>query len=282
MGKADLHIHTTASDGKSSPSEIVQRAISQKLDLIAITDHDTIAGFTEARKIASDAEQQLKVWPGVEITAEFKGREAHLLAYCFDPRDDAFTRMLKDHKKARLKRGKWIVDELSKEGLEVNIEEVKAEARGSNIGRPHIASVLVGKGYVGSVQEAFIRYLSNHQLGSIPSVYYAHSAVIETVKQAGGAIVVAHPGNDYSIDELEYWVDSGIDGIETVHPSHNYDTQKRIEKFAKQHQLLTTGGSDFHGASEEYHKFFGVTTIPMRKAAAMKRMTDQRKEIILQ
>ncbi|MGM0545888.1 MAG: PHP domain-containing protein [Bacteroidota bacterium] len=277
MAKADLHIHTTASDGNSTPEQIVRSAKKHKLDIISITDHDTIRGYQEAVDVAKECE--ITLLPGVEITADFSGRECHLLGYCFDPDHPAMQKLLVQHYHSRLERGKWIVNELTKQGLDIDIEEVKAEANGSNIGRPHIASVLIDKGYVASFKEAFIRYLSDQSLGTIFNEYYSHHKVIETVKKAGGAVVVAHPSNLYTEQDLEELVDAGIDGIELIHPSHNYEKQKQVEAFAEEHNLLKTGGSDFHGGDKEYQKFFGVVTINTKYVHRLIRMTDQRKAI---
>jgi len=279
LGKADLHIHTTASDGNSTPAEIVKLAAEQKLDVISITDHDSIAGLEEA--IAAADELEIEVIPGTEITASYGEREAHLLAYGFDTVNADFLKLMMEHRKARVDRGKWILDKLSREGLDLDIDEVRAEANGSNIGRPHIASVLINKGYVASFKEAFIRYLSNQQLGVIPSDYFAHHEVIETVKAAGGATIIAHPGQMYSEQELEELVEAGVDGIEVVHPSHNYELQKKMEAFADKHNLLSTGGSDFHGQSQDYQKYFGVVTISTEKVNRMKRMINQRKKMLV-
>lgn len=279
MARADLHIHTTASDGRSTPQEILKNAQRHNLEIIAITDHDTIKGYRQAAGLAADYE--IEVLPGAEITADFNGRECHLLAYCFDPDHPAIKQVMAQHYRSRLERGKWILEQLSKEGLQIDIDEVKAEANGSNIGRPHIASVLVDKGYVASYKEAFIRYLSDESLGDIYNEYYSHQKVISKIKEAGGVLVIAHPGNLYSEEELELLVDSGIDGIEFLHPSHDYETQKRIEQFAEKHHLLTTGGSDFHGGDKEYQKFFGVVTINTRYVHQLKRMASQRKELMV-
>ena len=277
MARADLHIHTTASDGHSSPVEIVRSAKRHSLDIISITDHDTIKGYLQAKEVAK--EEDIELLPGVEITADFDGQECHLLAYCFDPAHEAIKKMLAEHYHSRLKRGKWILHELSKEGLDLDIDEVKAEAQGGNIGRPHIASVLIDKGYVASFKEAFVRYLSDESLGNIYNEYNSHQEVIYTVKEAGGAVVVAHPGNLYSEEQLEMLVEAGVDGIEFIHPSHDYQKQKSIEQFAQKHNLLMTGGSDFHGGDKEYQKFFGVVTINTDYVHRLKRMTKQRKAI---
>lgn len=277
MSKADLHIHTTASDGHSTPEEILHRAKKHKLEAIAITDHDTIRGYRKAQELVSDYD--IELLPGVELTSDFNGRECHLLGYCFEPDHPAITKMLAAHYRSRLERGKWIIEQLSKEGLEVDIDEVKAEANGSNIGRPHIASVLVDKGYVASFKEAFIRYLSDESLGTIYNEYYSHTDVIKTVKKAGGVAFVAHPGNLYDEQELETLVEAGVDGIEFLHPSHDYQTQKRIEQFAQKHNLLMSGGSDFHGGDKDYQKFFGVVTINTTYVHQIRRLAKQRKEL---
>ncbi len=277
MAKADLHIHTLASDGHMSPEDIVRSARKHKIDIISITDHDTIRGYRQARETAK--ELGVTLLPGVEITADFENRECHLLAYCFDPEHEVINNLLADQYRSRLKRGKWIINELSKKGLDLDIDEVKAESNGGNIGRPHIASVLVNKGYVASFKEAFIRYLSDEALGTICNEYYSHHKIIEKVKSAGGAVIIAHPGNLYSMEELEALVEAGVDGIEFIHPSHDYKTQKRIEAFADNRNLLITGGSDYHGGNKEYQKFFGVVTINAKYVHRLIRMTDQRKEI---
>lgn len=277
MAKADLHIHTTASDGHSTPQQIINNAEKHNLEIISITDHDTIRGYRKAVEAAEDTD--ITLLPGVEITSDFNGRECHLLAYCFDPDHSVITQLLAQHYRSRLERGKWIVNELRNKGLDIDINEVKAEANGSNIGRPHIASVLIDKGYVASFKEAFIRYLSDQSLGSIYNEYYSHHKVIDSVKEAGGAVVVAHPGNLYSDDELEELVEAGVDGIEFIHPSHDYERQKQIEEFAENHNLLKTGGSDFHGGDKEYQKFFGVVTINIKYVHRLIRLTDQRKAL---
>lgn len=279
MAKADLHIHTEASDGRMSPENILKCAKKYNLKFIAITDHDTLSGYDQARK-AAEEDDEITLLPGIEITSDFDGRECHLLAYCFDPNHHAIRKLVLDHYRSRLNRGHWIIEQLAQEGLELNIDEVKAEARGGNIGRPHIAAVLLDKGYVGSFREAFIRYLSDEQLGTIYNEYYNYKKVITIVKEAGGAVVIAHPGRLYSDTELEHLVDAGVDGIEVMHPSHDYETQKHIEDFADKHNLLKTGGSDFHGSDKKYKKYFGVVTINTRHVNRLIRLTNQRKEMM--
>lgn len=277
MGKADLHIHTKASDGRLAPAEVPGLARKNGLDTIAITDHDTIDAFEAAREVGEQV--GVEVLPGVELTCDFNGRESHLLAYCFDVEKPGFKKLIARHKKARIDRIEWIVKQLTQQGLDLDKEEVRAEAAGGNVGRPHVASVLIKKGYVASAKEAFIRYLSDHALGPIQSNYVSYKQVIGLVKEAGGAVSLAHPGVLYSTGELNEWVDAGLDGIEAVHPSHNYEQQKKFQQFAERHDLLVTGGSDYHGDGEDYLRYFGVVSISLSWVSKLKRMTEQRKKI---
>lgn len=277
MGKADLHIHTTASDGRLSPAGAVSLAKENGLEVISITDHDTIKAYSKA--VQTGTEIGVEVLSGVELTCDFKGRESHLLGYNFDADDDSLRQLLVKHKKARLERAEWIVEQLTNQGLELDKDEVQAEAGGGNVGRPHIASVLIKKGYVANAKEAFIRYLGNRALGPIQNHYISFEQALAIIKDAGGATVLAHPGVLYTDDELEVWIESGLDGFEAIHPSHNYDLQKKYQNLADQHELLVTGGSDYHGKKSEYLQHFGVVTLSLENVRRLKRMTEQRKQI---
>lgn len=277
MAKADLHLHSTASDGNMSPEEVVNAARKLNLSVIALTDHDTIQGVKPAQKAARELE--LEVLPGIEITTDFNGRECHLLAYNFDTTNEKLNELLSTNKNARVERAKWIIGQLGQKGLELDIEEVLAEAGGKNVGRPHIAEILRKKGYIASAREAFIRYLSDEALGPIQSNYLLIEDVIEIVKQAGGVTILAHPGRLYSLHELSQLVEAGIDGLEMIHPSHNYELQKEMEAFAEEHNLITTGGSDFHGRVKSYYRHFGVLTITTRQVDKIKALSAHRKKV---
>lgn len=276
--KADLHIHTTCSDGKLTPSEAVEMAAEKNLSCISITDHDTYKGYFEAVKAAK--EYDIELVPGVEITAAIGDKEAHILAYYFDPNTDYLENFTKQQKEARKQRIKGIIKTVQKNGIDVEYDEVWAEANGANIGRPHVARVLTQKGYVSNPREAFIRYLSNEKLGTIENFYVDYREVIEIVKNVGGAAVVAHPGRLYSNDEIKAFVEAGIDGFECIHPSHNFTLQKKFTEFCEKHSLLMTGGSDTHDAKNAGYTNMGVVTIAYKHIEKMKRMTQQRKNII--
>lgn len=278
LPKADLHIHTTCSDGKMSPAEAVQLAKEKNLSCLSITDHDTCKAYYEALETAKELD--IELIPGVEITATIGDKEAHLLAYYFDPDTHYLEDFLKEQKQARKQRIKGIIETIKKNGLDVDFDEVWAEANGANIGRPHLARVLTQKGYVSSTKEAFIRYLSNQKLGTIENTYPDYREVIEIVKNVGGACVVAHPGRLYNSDEITKFIEAEIDGLECIHPSHNFNLQKKYTELCEAHGLLMTGGSDTHEPKDAGYTHMGVVTIATKHVEKMKRMTDQRKNII--
>lgn len=276
--KADLHIHTLHSDGRMTPKEVIEWAVEKNLSMISITDHDTYEGYFEAKEAAEDTD--IECIPGVEITTNFNGRECHLLAYNFETDTNYLEKFLKNQKNARKDRIKGIINTIKAKGVLVDYDEVWAEANGANIGRPHLARVLVNKGYAGNVNEAFIRYLSDKQLGSISNNYPDYKEVIQIVKNVGGACLIAHPGRMYNETEIEEFIGSGIDGLECIHPSHNWESQKKFTEICEQRSLLMTGGSDCHDKKGVGYSHFGVVTIATKYVNSMLRMTEQRKKIV--
>ena len=276
--KADLHTHTTCSDGKLTPVELVQCAYEKKLSALSITDHDTFAGYAIAKEKAD--ELGVELIPGVEISATFKEKESHILAYFFDPADKAFADFLNKQRVLRKRRIKGIINMVVKQGISVDYDEVVAEANGANIGRPHIARVMVHKGYVATVNEAFIRYLSNEKLGKIESGYLDWQEVITCIKESGGASILAHPALLYTDDEVQAFIEAGIDGLECIHPSQNFSLQQKYMHICERNELLITGGSDFHGGEYDMNKHFGTVTISSKLVEKMRRMTSQRKAIV--
>jgi predicted metal-dependent phosphoesterase TrpH len=247
--KANLHIHTTASDGKTKPRELVSRAAHLNLSIISITDHDTTAGVSAAQEEAK--QHDIGILNGVEVTGLFKNRECHFLAYHFDLNNQQLNKLLKQHQKVRRERAGFIIRQLRKKGLQIDLAETLAEASGNAVGRPHIAAMLMKKGYVRSAKEAFIRYLSDGKLKNTDTGFQECEKIIKIVHRAGGAVILAHPGRMYSIDEMKQLIRKGIDGIEAVHPSHHTEMKTKLRRLAERHQLLITGGSDFHGTSDD-------------------------------
>lgn len=276
--KVDLHIHTRHSDGRLRPADAVEWAVEKNLSAIAITDHDTFSGYDEANKKAEEV--GIKCIPGVEVTSNFEGRECHILAYDFQTDTNYLSDFLTRQKIARRDRIKGIIETLQKQGLDISYDEVRAEANGANMGRPHLARVLIDKGYVGNFNEAFMRYLSDSQLGEISNAYPQFTEVIKIVKNVGGACILAHPGRMFNEKQVLKFIDAGIDGLECIHPSHNWQSQKKLTELCEKHDLLITGGSDCHNDRGSSYSHFGIVTLNAKYLNALLRMTGQRKNIV--
>jgi hypothetical protein len=275
--KADLHTHTTCSDGSTEPDELVRMASELGIKHLAITDHDTFEGYKMAEVCAQ--ELNIDLICGMELTTSFEGRESHLLAYEIDPENPLLNDLVKEQRRIRKVRMRRIVDKVQKQGFDISYDEVRAEANKANLGRPHIAMVLMNKGYVGSINEAFIRYLNNEKLNENHTEYVDFREAIHLLKSAGAVTVLAHPGVLYSDSELKEIIDVGVDGLECIHPSHNYDLQKKFDELCDKYLLLKTGGSDFHGHKHEKNRHFGTVTIPGKHADKLKSLSEQRKAL---
>ncbi|WP_424765872.1 PHP domain-containing protein [Paenibacillus sp. sgz302251] len=255
-GKADLHTHTSASDGMQSPAENVRLAKAAGLSAVAITDHDTVSGVAEA--MLEGERIGIQVVPGVEVSTVAEGIDIHILGYYTNNEDGQWLSRLADLRGTRERRNEMIVDKLRDLGITIAMEDVVAAAHGSDtshslpaaevsIGRPHIAEVLVRKGVVASMQEAFDRYLASDAAAYVnPPRVHPYEAM-EWIKEAGGTSIIAHPGlygNDSLVEEL---VRHGAKGIEVFHSDHGPEEEKRYAELARQYKLIVTGGSDFHG-----------------------------------
>ncbi len=250
MEKYDLHVHTTASDGALKPGEAVRLAKETGLAGIAITDHDTIAGLQEG--ISAAREAGIRVIPGVEFSVESE-KEMHILGYCIG-HSGAIQKVFGNLNAARGERNPRIVEMLRRMGMEITMEEVEAEAAGSVIGRPHIARVLLKKGYVQDVAEAFDKYLA---IGKPAYVYKrkitAHRA-IELISQEGGYAVLAHPKylelKDYELEQLlQALKGEGLWGIEAFYPEHSPGERDLYLRLAKKYGLHATCGTDYHDSA---------------------------------
>jgi 3',5'-nucleoside bisphosphate phosphatase len=250
----DLHSHTNESDGTSSPRELVALACAARLDALAITDHDTFAGYDGAADPAR--ETGLRLLCGIEISTAWgqpKEQTVHLLGYWFDtPPTAAFRAWLDGIQAARRDRNKRLAVRLQELGMDVRLEE--AEAIGRNMtGRPHFARVMVGKGYVGGIREAFDRYLDESAIAYVERDEPSFEEAVRRVAEAGGLASLAHPlrlGKRDAVEEermIATMVGMGLPAIEVWHSDHSATDALRYMRLAQRHGLAVTGGSDYHG-----------------------------------
>lgn len=251
MGWVDLHLHTTASDGVMTPSAIVRYAKTKGLQAIAITDHDTVGGVSEAASAGSEID--FEVIPGIEISAEHSPGSMHLLGYFLDIDHPLLTERLRFLQMARAERNPKIVEKLNRLGIGITYEEVVRASGGGQVGRPHFAQVLLEKGYVRTFQEAFERFLTKGAPAYVDKVRFSPRDALELIRKAGGVPVLAHP-NTLDIKghaELERLVarlvDQGLEGIEVYYPEHTPLQTAGYRVLAERYRLLVTGGTDYHG-----------------------------------
>jgi len=251
MAYVDLHLHTTASDGVMSPSEIVRYAKAKGLQAIAITDHDTIEGLEEG---LSEGERiGFEVIPGIEISAEHFPGSMHLLGFFIDIHHPLLNERLGYLQKARAERNPRIVARLNQLGIDLSYEEVLRASGGGQVGRPHFAQVLLEKNYVRTFQEAFDRFLKKGAPAYVDKFRFTAKEAIHFINEAKGVAVLAHPNtlnvNGYS--ELESLIlrliEEGLRGIEVYYPEHSALEVAQYRTLAERYGLLMTGGTDYHG-----------------------------------
>ena len=246
----DLHTHTTASDGTTAPSDLIEQALNAGLEAIAITDHDTFAGYDEASPIAAGAALDLVC--GIELSTKYNKRSIHLLGYFpVQPPTVEFRDWLRFNQESRRDRNRRLAQRLQSLGLDVKLEEVERLGR-SLAGRPHFAQILVQKGYVSSYQEAFDEYLDEAAKGYVDRDEAQLGDAIERVAVAGGIPTLAHPirvTRDAATLRalLVEMRPRGLAGIEVFHSDHSAADSAEYQMFAREFDLLPTGGSDFHG-----------------------------------
>lgn len=261
MGTADLHIHTTASDGRWTITDILRRAVYKKMSAVAITDHDTIDGLEELSTIQEAF--PVEVIPGIEFNTDTDRLEVHILGYFIDINNCALKKILTDLREARTERIREMVKKLTKLGYPLEFTDVLTQAGKSKaLGRPHVAAALIAKGYFAS-SDAALRgliakggpaYVSHYKLSPIQA--------IETVLNAGGIPVLAHPalvGDDFYIRTL---ISHGLKGLEVYHPKHDKAMTNHYNQIARNNNLSVTGGSDFHGIPGRFPEDVGEFTIP--------------------
>jgi len=247
----DLHVHTMASDGTLSPANLVQYAKARGLEAIAVTDHDTVEGLDEA--VAEGSTAGFEVVPGVEISADYAEGALHILGYYLDFKSSALLNRLAVLQDARAERNPKIVRKLQALGFSISFAEVEQEAGSGLVGRPHFAQVLLKKGYVKSMQEAFDKYLKKGAAAYEEKFRFPVPEALGMIADAGGIPVLGHPVtlkcNGAQLEaKIKAWKDGGLQGIEVYYSDHDAALTKQYAALARRHGLIPTGGSDFHGS----------------------------------
>jgi predicted metal-dependent phosphoesterase TrpH len=258
----DLHLHTTASDGRCTPAELVRLAAAASLTVMAATDHDTTASVADVRRRA--ASQGIEAIAGIEVTAVEDGRDVHVLGYFIDPDRPALQQFLATQRTHRLARVEEIAARLAGLGMPVSIETVLADAKrdpSRSVGRPQIARAMITAGYVTTVDEAFARWLGRDCPGFVPRVGASPETVIDTIHDAGGLASLAHPGRTGIDARIAALREAGLDAIEAFHSDHDAAARERYVHLAPSLGLQITGGSDFHGDPARVTRP-GSTTLP--------------------
>ena len=289
----DLHLHTTASDGRLSPAELVARAAAAGLTTISVTDHDTVAAIAEVTTVAKGV--NIRVVTGIEITAVDDGRDVHMLGYFFDPTSAPLAGVLEQQRALRVARVREIGARLAALGMVVDVESVLLAAAvrpGSSVGRPQVARELMRAGYVASVQDAFDKWLATGRPAFIPRTGPSPAAIVDTIHDAGGVASMAHPGVTKRDELIAPLAGSGMDAIEVYHSDHSPEDQHHYQVMAHRYGLLISGGSDFHGddldvpglpavalakAGRAKRGILGVVALPAPAFAALERKVSSRR-----
>ncbi len=269
----ELHCHTTASDGGHTPTDVVQMAKLRKVAVLAVTDHDTIAAHAEAT--ACGERMGVRVIPGIEISAlSPQGKEVHVLGYGVVPTDNDVRQRIAVLRDVREARARGMVAKLEALGIHVSYDRIKALAGDAMIGRPHVAKVLLEAGYVSGIQEAFDKYLAEGKPAFVPHEGLTPAEAVALIHRAHGAAVLAHPALfQGDLDALLAEVlAAGLDGIEAFYPMHTPAQTAHYVEIARRHDLILTGGSDFHSLQRDSESAIGSISLPENASAAL----DQR------
>lgn len=265
----DLHVHTSASDGKFSPEDVIRKSAALGLGVIAICDHDTTSGIAPALK-AARAWPQLRVIPGVEVSTQTSGSETHILGYFVDLAHPEFKATLASLRDSRRGRARAMIAKLKALGIHVSWQRVQEIAGGGSIGRPHIAQTMLENGYITSFKEAFTRYIGLDGPAYVGRHKITPVEAVALIIKANGLPVLAHPTTvkdpEAMIAELKA---AGLVGIEVYYNGYSDDERDSLARLADRYNLIATGGSDYHGIDDNAETMLGDANVPEEAAAQL-------------
>ncbi len=276
----DLQTHSTYSDGTFTPRQIVHRADEKGLAAVALTDHDTVAGLHEFQQAGEDA--SLETIPGIELSCRVLKQDVDVLGYLIEPDHATLQDRLERLRQHRRERMPKMLDRLQEHGIQLDLEHVEAHATGDVLGRPHLAQALVEHGHVETVDEAFERYIGSNGPAYVPKKRLGPQQAVDIIHDAAGVAVMAHPcyvHPAYFPQVLETLVEAGLDGIEVYYPDHDDNHVAFFTQQAQQHDLVMTGGSDFHGNNKPHLELGtgrGDLNVPYRCVQALRSSKQQR------
>lgn len=257
----DLHMHSTASDGALPVEELMKLAANTGLKTIALTDHDTTAALDTA--ISLGRELGMEVIPGIELSADYKGEEVHILGYFINYKNEKFQQELEKFRDTRLGRAEAMVKRLNELGMNITYERVQEIANGAAPQRPHIAEALKEAGYVSTVAEAFDKYIGNNGPAYVDRPRIGTVESVQLIQSVGGLAVIAHPTYVKTLDVvLPPMVEAGLTGIETHYGHYDEATVNELLQLAVKYNLVPTGGSDYHGRADGGQVFLGEHIVP--------------------
>jgi len=264
---ADLHLHTTFSDGTYTPEELVAKSIKAGLSAIAVVDHDTVEGLPDC--IAAGIKHGLEIIPGIELSAESEGQEIHVLGYLIDYRSKLLNEKLVFLNKRRVERVYKMAEKLGQMGIKLNPQEVFELSGSGTVGRLHIARAMVKAGLIDSLYDAFHKYIGDECPAYVCGFKFSTQEAIKVIRDSGGIPVLAHPYVVKDDELLHELIRQGLMGLEAYYPEHSQSMINFYLNLAKDNGLLVTGGSDFHGSAKPKVKI-GATKIPYELVERLK------------
>jgi predicted metal-dependent phosphoesterase TrpH len=276
VSQIDLHIHSTASDGKFSPEAIVSKAAALGLTTIALTDHDSVDGIAPAME-AAKASPQLRVIPGVEISTDMPDGQAHVLGYFIDYTSEELKSALERFRSSRQKRAQGMIAKLRDLGIRIDWQRVQEFAGDGSIGRPHIAQAMLEKNYIASFSEAFDKYIGHGGPAYVEREKMTPAEAVELIVRSDGLPVLAHP---FTVNDPEAMVIKlkavGLIGIEAYYKDYTAEETRSLVGMANRHSLIATGGSDYHGLDNSAEIMLGGVDVPVASVERLIALAEQR------